>query len=427
MALAQAPTPLTADEAARLAVQNNPRLTAAARDVAAARAGVRSAGALTNPSITFAPAITRGGSDEELLLTQPLELNGTRSARRGVAQAQLRQTEALALVELRALVFETRSAYFELARAQELRAVAQEALRTAEEFERITQRQAEEGLRPGIDRTQAAIEVTRARQQVTQAEGRVTAGAAALNALMGRPTADPVVVATPLPFSPETVDAESLIPQALAARSEIAAEEAAREGFRQQARLARAEGRPDVTPQVRSENLLRDGREVGVGIGITLPFLDYGSRRHRIRQAEESARAQEARVAARQNVVRSEVAQAVARVRAAEAVVRDYQGGVLDQSRRLLEASRTGFQSGLTPITQFLEAQRTFRQVQSEYRNALADYHQARAELDRATGALVPGVTAPPGIPEPPTNPMAPGTPAPGIPAAPAEGERNPR
>jgi hypothetical protein len=141
-----------------------------------------------------------------------------------------------------------------------------------------------------------------------------------------------------------------------------------------------------------------------------------------IRQAEEAARAQEDRIAATRSQVRQEVEQALARLQAADAVVRDYQGGVLEGARRLLEASRTGFQAGATSVIAILEAQRTYRSVLTDYTNALAAAgallrrlgtllrrlavarlspargyppevsaaggHPARAELERATGAV---------------------------------------
>jgi outer membrane protein, heavy metal efflux system len=386
---------LTVEEAVALAVRHNPRLLAAARDVLAARLGLRSARVLTNPSLLFVPSIIGEGSDEELLLQQPLELNGTRSARTGVAQAQLRQTQAQAVVELRDLVFQTRNAYYELARAQELRGVAQDVMRTAEEFDRITRRLTEEGLRPGIDRVQTEIEVTRARQQVTQAESRVATATAALNTMMGRSAMEPVGDLPPLPATFTAVGAEGALQQALAARAEIEVNEALRQQFLQEARLARAQGRPDLVPQFRVGSVTDGFEDAGIGLGVSLPLLDYGSRRDRVQQAEESARAQAARTAATRNQVRQEVQQAIARVRAAEATIQGYQQGVLDQARRLLEATRTGFQAGLYSIVQVLEAQRTYRAVLSEYTNALADYAQARAELERATGA-VPATLLPP-------------------------------
>jgi cobalt-zinc-cadmium efflux system outer membrane protein len=383
--------PLTVDQAVALAIKQNPRLSAAAGEVAAAQAGVRSAGALANPALTVAPGITSiGGTGEELLLQQPLEINGARGARARVARAHLRGIHARAVVELRTLVFETKSAYYELARTQGLQSLARDALQTAEEFDRITRRQVEIGARPGIDQTQTGIEVIRARQQVTLAESRVTTAQAALNTLMGRPPAEPVGQLPPLALAAVPAESEVALRQALATRAEITAAEAAQETFREEARLARVQGRPDLVPQFRAGSITRGLRDSGLGLGVTLPLFDYGSRRDRIRQAEAAARAQEGRIEATRRQVRQEVEQALARLRAAETVIRDYQSGVLDQARRLLEASRTGFQGGLTSVVALVEAQRTYRSVLTEYTNALVDHALARAELERATGAVSP-------------------------------------
>jgi len=399
---------MTADEAVALAVRQNPRLSAAARDIVAARRGVSSARALANPSVTFTPGITgSAGSDEELLVTQPLELNGTRSARAGVASAQLRRTQAEATVELRNLVQQTKNAYYELARFQELQALAQDVLRTAEEFHRGVRRQAEEGLRPQIDPVQTEIELNRARQQVTLADSQVSTAQATLNTLLGRAPAEPVraqplmteASSAPVPDTAPPIDRDTVLGQALAGRAEITAETAQREAFVQEARLARAQGRPDLAPQFRAGSITRGVQQTGVGLGITLPFLDYGSRRNRIRQAEASASAQEARVEATRNQVRQEVSQAVTRLEAAAAVVQQYRQGVLDQARRLLDASLRALQLGApgASILTVLEAQRTYRGVVTEYTTALANHAQARAELERAAGSvpatLLPGAS----------------------------------
>lgn len=402
-ALAQS-SPLTADDAVSQAIRKNLRLSAAVREVGAARYGLHSARALANPNFVFAPGITSiSGSGDELILSQPLEINGTRSARAGVAGAQLKTAQVQAIMELRELVFSVRTAYYQLAQARAQQSLAADLLKNAEEFDRISRRLVEAGKRPGIELAQTGIEVSRAQQQVTLVDSQVTVAAAALNTLLGQPADAPPVTLSPLSPSTETVDETALLQKALASRAEIAGVQAVQETFQQEARLARAEGRPDLAPQIRFGSLVRGvpegstGNGFGVGIAITLPLFDYGSRRNRIRQAEESAHAQSDRLTAAQNQVRQEVTQAVARLRAAQAVVSGYQGGVLERAKRLLDASQTGFQEGQTNIVAVLEARRTYAAVQTEYLNALTGAALARAELERATGsvsaALLPAPT----------------------------------
>ncbi|MCW3099855.1 MAG: outer membrane protein [Chthonomonadaceae bacterium] len=392
--LAQSP-PLTVEDALARAIHNNPRLSAAVREVVAARSGVRSAQALANPTFVFTPGVTSvSGSSDELILSQPLELNGTRSARTGIASAQLRVTQAQAVIELRELVFSVRTAYYQLAQARAQQALAADLLKNAGEFDRIARRLVEAGKRPGIELAQTGIEVSRAQQQATLADAQATVAGAALNTMLGLPPDAPLSALSPLSLLSAPIDEPALLRQALASRAEIAGVEAAREGYQQEARLARAEGRPDLAPQIRFGSLVRgvpdarSGNGFGIGIGLSLPIFDYGSRRNRIRQAEEAARAQTDRITATQNQVRQEVTQAVARLRAAQTVAATYQAGVLDRAKRLLDASQTGFQEGQTSIVAVLEARRTYAAVQTEYLNALNNAALSRADLERAVGTV---------------------------------------
>lgn len=387
---AQTPaTALRVDDAVAMAVRHNPRLTSVVREINAAKSGVQAARSPANPSLTFTPAITGpGGSDTELLIQQPLEINGARAARTGIANAQLRLKEAGAAVELRNVVYQTRVAYYELVRSREQAAVTRDLLQTTQELDRLTRRQVEIGTRPGIDRTQTGIEVVRAMQQVTLAEGQEAAAQLRLNTLMGQPPDTPVGPLSPLAGSPTIAQTDGAEKQALASRAEIQVAGANREVFLQQARQARAEGMPDLIPQYRADSLTRRGGSSGFGLGISLPLFDLGQRRSQIRQAEQAAQAQEAAIAAEQDQVRQEVALAQARLDAANAIVRSYEQGVLEQARTLRDASRHGFQEGQTSIVALLESQRTYRSVQTEYINAQVEAAIAGAELERATGAV---------------------------------------
>lgn len=381
--------PLTVDAAVHQAIAGNPAIRAATLDVMSAESGARSGRSPADPEVVFTPAITSGGSDEELLIRQPLEINGIRSARAGIAAARLRGARAEAVLTLRDLVYQTEAAYYELARVRLLRDLAGEDLKAAEELDRITGRQVEIGGRPGIDRTQTGIEAAQAGRRLIRAESDVTVAEVALNTLMARPPGTPIGSLSPLSATPERPGAEGLLDNALAARADVVMEESERDAFRREADLARAEGRPDIAPQFRAGSLTRGVSEAGFGIGITIPLIDHGSRRNRIRQAEQSARAQEAHIALRRNLATLEITTAVARLEAAEATVKSYAEGTLDDARRLMDASRVGYQAGQTSIIALLDAQRTWRAVQAEHTNALAECALAAAAL-RHAAAVVP-------------------------------------
>lgn len=379
--------PITMEQAINLAVKQNPRVKALLHEVAAAERGYAGARAWANPSITFTPGFTRAGSDEELLIVQPLELNGTRAARSGIAHAHLREVEAESLIELREIIYKTKTAYLELVRAQERKALARDLVKNAEALEQTAKRQVELGSRPGIEHTQVSIELTRTRQQATLADAEYAATLAEFNAEIGRPL-ETTVELPPIQFSSQPVNEEELLRKAVEDRGEVTLISASKQSFLQEAKLARAEGIPDLTPHFRAGSLTRTPRESGFGIGISIPLLDYGSRKNRVRQAEESARAQDFRLTATRTLVQQEVRQAVARLRAADAVLRSFQDGMLTDARKLVEATRNGFELGAITLAGVLEAQRTFRSVQTEYIDALVSHELARAQLERAAGSI---------------------------------------
>lgn len=385
------PAPLTVEDAVTLALRNNPLSRAAGSEVRAAQAGVGAARARSNPTLTVTPTVIGpAGADSELLVSQPLEVSGTRSARTGVAKAGLTVARSQAIVATRDLVRDVKRGYYELLRAQETLALQEESVTTAEEFERIARRQVEVGSRPGIDLTQLQVELTRTRGQRLQGESAVHLAAANLNTLMGRPPGTPVSTASRLAFSPDPADTLLTTEAVLDRRAEVAAEQGQLAALKEQARLIRTEGRPDLVLSGRLGSFTHTPRVGGVGLGVSLPLFDYGSRRRRLRQTAALADAQAARVEVTRAQVRLDVESAMTRLQTARELTLQYQQGLLEQAKRLAEAERVRFQTGAGSPLSVLEAQRTYRSVLSDYYGALAAQEQAKAELEWALGSVKP-------------------------------------
>ena len=87
-AQAQEPAGLTAEEAVRLALEQNPAVTAARSRLEAATAGVRGARAPYNPQAELAPGV--GFTNGNALLAQQFDISGRRQAQ-GRAAEGLRQ------------------------------------------------------------------------------------------------------------------------------------------------------------------------------------------------------------------------------------------------------------------------------------------------------------------------------------------------
>ncbi len=385
------PLVLTPDSAVILAARRSLGSLAALRDIFAARAGVKSAAALSPPVFTIGPAFQTGGTTDGFLFEQPLELNGTRGARTQVARAQLRLTQAQALTQLQALVFTARTDFYLLARAQEQLRLAGELRRVTEQFDVLVRKQVALGARPGIDARQSAIEAARARAYEAQAVGEEQATRALLNAYFGRAPLDPILAALPEESSLNLPNLEASQRQALAARGEIAEAEASRDLPLARASLARAQGRPDLAPEFRISQITPKYMDAGLGVVITVP-LDYGTRRELIRQEDLTADAGAARVTGTEAQVRAETVQAASRLGAARSALGEYDASIVEDARAVLQSAQTGFAAGALTIVDVLNAERTFRLVTDERLNALAQAAQASADFDRAVGVIPPAL-----------------------------------
>ncbi len=381
--------PLLLDAAVQEAVSRHRRIAAARKDIDAARLAVRSARARTNPEILFSPALDQfNGTTEELLVTQPLEINGTRTARTRGALAQVRTVEASLQTEQREVVASVKSAYVGLWRERELQSLAKSLAETAQTVNGLAQKQVELGSRPGIDLAQTGLEVTRARQQETLALSRVRQAEAALNGAMGRSPEAPLPAVELSVVKMELPTAEIAVSGALSARSEVAEETAKRDALQQETALARAEGRPDVAPQFRSQFVtFRTPKrsDYGFSVAVRLPLLDWGARKNKIQQSETAALAQEDRIEQARLEIRREVVQALARLQGATSVLASF-GEALPQAEKLLKASQIGFEEGKTSVLAVLEAQRTYRATLTEYAEARAELALAQTELNRVMG-----------------------------------------
>ena len=385
-----APLALTADQTVVLAASRNLGLLAALRDAFAAQSGVASARALAPPTFTIGPAFQTGGTTDGLLFLQPLELNGTRGARTGIARAQLRRAQAQALLGLQNLAYTARLFFYALARAQANAALQQTLLATTRQFDRIARTQVALGARPGIEAVQTAIEVARARQLVAQAQGEEQAARAALNAYLGRAPLDPIdtsrALASPL-RAPALIGIADAQQRALDGRAEVAVARAERDVPDAQASLYRAQGRPDISPSFRISQITPTYMDAGVGVVVLVP-IDYGTRRGLLRQARQNALAQEARLAGAQAQVRLDAEQAVVRLEAAQSVLGEYDAGLTANAHAVLASALAGYKAGGTTIIAVLDAGRTYRQILSDRLAAQTSVAEARAALDRAVGSV---------------------------------------
>lgn len=464
------------DELIRRALAGNPQLPIARETVEAARQRVSAARAQGNPVLQVVPGFvgSRDARDEEIILSQPLDLFGRRRARAGVAEAQLRAAQAQSTLTERSLVVAVKNAAADLFAAQEAESLGGVQVEVAQLFRDAAARRAELGDVPPVQVQRADLELLRVQNDLTTAQAERLARRAGLNQLIGQAPQTPLRVALPLSTSltdilrfrlsplrlnpsgtpaigtPDSIPATppvdvtpqvpaggtvsvasptpllggasqvgsdlvglrgQILPGALQ-RPDIVGAQATLEARRAQVQVLRRERRPDIELQARRSSVTGSG-STALRAVIVIPLFDFGSNKGERRALEAEVRGQEAQIALLRSQAAAQVEQALLRLQQQRQTVERYRTGIVPLTLELLRKTQIGYAEGASTYLEVLDAQRTLRQVQTEYLQALVGTRISEAQVESALGAtLPPSVTGT--IINPTGAPAPPGVAAPG-------------
>ncbi len=378
------PTSLTLAVAIQTALDSNPELSAARLEVEATLGARTQAGVFQNPTLSAQiEDLKRDTRTTTVLLSQPIELGGKRSARieaaeraTDVARVQFEGKQA----ELRASVT---AAFFAALIAQERVLLAQRSLDLAGRGSQAATNRVVAGKVSPIEETKAKVAEAGVRLESIQARGELTTSLQQLQALMGRPVSfqrvDGDAVAMPGRVPADTLE-ERLMnsPSVRQSRLEV-------RRFAALADLEQAKRTPDITLTaggMRDQQLGRN--QAVIGVSIPLPFFDTNRGNivealRRQDKAEDEARGVELRL-------RADVGAARQRYETALAEVNALQSEILPGAQTAFDAATKGFELGKFAYLDVLDAQRTLLQARAQYLRALADAHRSITDLDRLLG-----------------------------------------
>jgi cobalt-zinc-cadmium efflux system outer membrane protein len=445
---------ITLEELLRLALQNNPQLPIARQNLEAARERVDANRGLDSPVLQVVPRLLgkREAADEEIIISQPLDVFGQKKARRRVFEAEVRRAESESTLAERSLVVSVKNAATELFAAQEAQTLGDVQVEVARLFRNAAARRAQLGDVPPVQVQRAELEVLRVENELEAARAERLARRAALNSFIGQAPETPLRVALPLSSeltilrpldttqratsstrtngsgleipSSNIVGASSqsgsdLVTQraelvaGTLARPDIVGAEATLEARRAQIRVLKRGRLPQVELQARRNTVTGSGGSTALRAVLSVPIFDLGSNKRERRALEAEARAQESQIVFLRSQAATQIEQALIRLQQQRATVERYRNGIVPLTLDLLRKSQIGYASGASTYLEVLEAQRTLRQVQTEYLQALIGTRLSEATLESAYGATLPatlivnpsGAAAPPNVAEPGTVP----------------------
>jgi len=403
LAVGQTVGELTVDELVARALADNPDLKATRIEVEAAAARVQQAGLRPNPMLELGgqKAISPD-NNLNIGVSLPLDLNGRKEGRVGVAERELDTKRRQVADRERRLRADVRMKAGEVLAAQRSLGVIEDLLQVNRDGLAVVGNRVREGAAPSLDESLQLVEVNRLDASRQLAQSRVEIATLQLKALAGMVPDSPLVVKGDLAPSPLPLNQAEAMQRSISERSDLAVARAEVAMAAAMVKKEQAEGRWDASVNVGYQRqdfgfnlngLTASGQTrpiqdvfhyFGGGVSITLPVRNRNE--GNIAAAMAAERAAERRVEFAVLTVQQEVAAAFTQHDAAQRSLQLYERGVRDVARRNLEVVRQAYQLGRGSLLDVVAEQRRYIEIENGYTDALKQVYDAAVDVERAVG-----------------------------------------
>ena len=407
IAQAQLGAEVTVEELVARALTDSPDLRASRAEIDAAVGRLQQAGLRPNPMLELGGQKALSPDNNVTIgLAVPLDLNGRKEGRVGVAERELQMKRAQVRDRERRLAADVRMKAGELLAARRSLTVTDDLLTVNRDALRLVQHRVSQGATPPLEESLMLVEVNRLDATRQMLASRVDIVALQLKALAGMAPDAPLALRGDLaPSEPPPITDEA-VRQALTARPDLEAARADVAMGAAKIRKERAEGRWDASVNVgyqrqdfgfdlngiTSTGGTRPIQDVfhyfGAGVSIMLPVRNRNQ--GNIAAASAEAQAAERRLQFAELTVRQEVAAALAQYEAARRSLEIYERGVRDVATRNLSVVRQTYALGRGTLLDVIAEQRRYIDIENGYTDALRQVYDARVEIDRVTATLTP-------------------------------------
>ncbi len=422
-----APSPLSLQQAASIALEKNPLRKAAVADTKAASAGVREAQSFLMPRVTFSELGNRGNDPmyvfgtklrQQRFTTNDFHLNqlntplpfGNFSTRfggawnlfdsfaswHGVSRAQEMNTASTHQLERtdQEILFRVVQSYYGLLLATKQVEVAEQTQQTAKSIMERSQARFDSGVVVESDLLSAKVRLANREQELIRARNSLELARAQLNTAMGVPVDVLYQPADPLAernlASPSLADVEQ---KALTNRPDLKRIESEQSAQQLSVAIAKSSFGPRLNVfagwQMDNPTLLAGGGGNNWLGGIELQFdiFEGGAKRAALSRERAIAEKMAALKQAASDAVRLEVRQTYYDLDSNRQQV-GVASAAIAQAQESLRINQDRYDGGLITITDLLGAEEAARRSQTDYWQAVYQFHISYANLELASGTL---------------------------------------
>ncbi len=398
----QQPAPvvrINLDQAIRLALDHNHALLAARTAIRQNEAQEITANLRPNPVLSgdynFVPVFSPsyfGAPASQVPLPQEgdasvaytFELGHKRQARLSAARDQSAITRSTVADNERSLTFQVASQFIGVLLAESTLDFAQQDLKSFQSTVDISADRYRAGDISQGDYLKIQLQLLQFQADISTAQLARIQSLAALRQLVGfESVPDQFDVDGQLDYQPVHTGLDDLKALALRSRPDLRAAQQSIASAQSQYRLAKANGKPDLAPQLGYSHAA-DEHTLDFGFSIPLPVFnrnqgEVARTRYAIVQSQELANENSEQVL-------TDVVDAYAALHTSGQIVQFYRGGYLDQAKLSLDITGFAYRHGAASLLDFLDSERTYRANQIAYRQALATYVTALEQARQAVG-----------------------------------------
>ncbi len=398
----QQPAPvvrINLDQAIRLALDHNHALLAARTTIRQSEAQEITANLRPNPVLSgdynFVPVFSPSyfsvpasqvplPQEGDASVAYTLELGRKRQARLSAARDQSAVTRSTIADNERNLTFQVASQFIDVLLAESTLDFAQLDLKSFQNTVDLSAERYKAGDISQGDFLKIQLQLLQFQTDISTAELARIQSLAVLRQLVGfESVPDRFDVDGQLDYQPVHAGLDDLKAVALRSRPDLRAAQQNIAGAQSQYRLAKANGKPDLTPQLGYSHAA-DDHTLDLGFSIALPIFnrnqgEVARTRYAIAQSQELANENSQQVL-------TDVVDAFAALHTSGQIVQFYRGGYVDQAKLSLDISEFAYRRGAASLLDFLDAERTYRANQLAYRQALATFMTALEQTRQAVG-----------------------------------------
>ena len=392
---------LRLEDALQQALEKNPDLVAARRQIDPLRTKPAQARALAPPELEAQiwqwPINSLNPLDTNMYMftgSQSFLGRGKRTAQVTLAEADVRVAETSLALRERDVTAAVTAAYWDLVIARRTLAIHLASVDLLHQLTDVAQGRYAAGRISQQDVLKAIVETTKLHDDLNEFEQQADRARFQLNTLMHQPIDAPIGALTEPDEMTIAAPVDVIQALALSQQPELRVAEVEVERARAQQNVARLSGNADWSV---GAGYMLQPHQTDAWLGsfrMTWPRAPWSRAAVDARVAETAGAitAAEAARDATESRVRLAVADAYRRVKAAETRAALLRTTLIPQSRQALDVSRAAYESDRVDFLAVLENERAFLDAQLSHERALIEWRRALNDLERAVGIALPPV-----------------------------------